>query len=172
MRLNKEHANLLLILQRMKNNLKNKSKQSNIFPLRVNYNQTIESLVKSGKYNWSHIDISSELFSTKRKGISNITIELIKFSSRKSTKQVLRELNKNGLRPADVKEILTFGATYPKEQIKYPIVARGSMWVGSCGGHFVPCLRAGSKGRYVDLYWFGGIWDTYYRFAVVRDSKK
>ena len=156
----------------MKNNLKNKSKESNLFPLKVNHNRTIESLVKVGKYDWSHIDISSELFPTKRKGISNITIELIHFSSRKSTKQVLQEINKNGLRPANIKEILTFGATYPKEQIKCPIVAIGSMWVGSCGGHFVPCLRAGSKGRYVDLYWFGGIWDTYYRFAVVRDSKK
>lgn len=155
----------------MEHNFKNKSKQSNLFPLKVSYNQTIERLVKAGKYDWSHIDISSEFFSTKRKGVANIAIELMHFSSRKSTKQVLQEIHKNGFRPADIKEILTFSVIYPKEQIKYPIVARGSMWVGSCGGHFVPCLRAGSQGRYVDLYWFGGIWDTYHRFAVVRDSK-
>ena len=171
MRQNKEHANLLHILQYMKSKTTDKN-QKNIFPLRVDYDRKIESLVRAGKYDWSHIDISSELFSTKRKGIADIKIELIHFQSKKNTKQVLQELRKNGLRPADIIEILTFGAKYPKEQVKYPIVARGSMWIGSCGGHFVPCLRTGSKGRYVDLYWFGGIWDTYYRFAVVRDSRE
>lgn len=147
-------------------------KQGNLCPLTVDYDRTIERLVKAGKYDWSHIDISSELFSTKRKGIADILIELIHFRSRKNTNQVLQEIDKNCLRPADIIEILTFGAKYPKEQTKYPIVARGSMWIGTCGGHFVPCLRSGSKGRYLDLYWFGGFWDTYYRFAVVRENNR
>lgn len=148
------------------------SDQGNIFPLEVNYDETIENLVKAGKYDWSHIDISSELFRTERKGSTNLNIELINFPTQKSTEEVLEEINKNEFRPADIIEILTFAAKYPDEQRKYPIAARGSMWIGSCGGHFVPCLRTGSKGRYVDLYWFGGIWDTYYRFAVIREPKK
>ncbi len=141
------------------------------FKIKVDYDRLLESLVEAGKYDWSHIDISSELFSKKQKGVSDIVVELINFESKKETKMVLEELNKNGLRPADITEILTFGATYPEEQTKYPIVACGSEWIGTCGGHFVPCLRSGSKGRYLDLYWLGGIWDTYYRFAVVRVEK-
>jgi len=143
-----------------------------IFQVEVDYDETIENLVQAGKYDWSHIDISSELFKTERKGIANINIELINFSTRKTTEEVLEEINKEDFRPADIIEILTFAVKYPQEQAKYPIVARGSMWVGTCGGHFVPCLRTGSKGRYIDLYWFGGVWDNYYRFAVIRDSKK
>jgi hypothetical protein len=141
------------------------------FPLRVDYGRTIERLVEEGNYDWSHIDISSELFSTERKGSAEITIELLHFETRKNTDEVLMAITSNGLRPADIVEILTFGATYPEEQRQYPIVARGALWIGTCGGHFVPCLRTGSKGRYVDLYWFGGMWDTYYRFAVIREAQ-
>ena len=141
------------------------------FPLRVDYGRTIESLVAAGKYDWFHIDISSELFATERKGLAEATIELLHFETRKPTEEVLQAITSHGLRPADIVEILTFGATYPEEQRKYPIVARGALWIGTCGGHFVPCLRTGSKGRYVDLYWFGGMWDTYYRFAVLRDTQ-
>jgi hypothetical protein len=141
------------------------------FPLRVDYGRTIERLVEEGHYDWSHIDISSELFSTERKGMADIVIELIHFETQKNTDEVLTAITCNGLRPADIVEILTFGATYPDEQRQYPIVARGALWIGTCGGHFVPCLRTGSKGRYVDLYWFGGMWDTYYRFAVIREAQ-
>jgi hypothetical protein len=140
------------------------------FPLRVDYGRPIERLVEEGHYGWSHIDISSELFSTERKGMADIVIELLHFATRKHTEEVLTAITRNGLRPADIVEILTFGATYPDEQRQYPIVARGALWIGTCGGHFVPCLRTGSKGRYVDLYWFGGMWDTYYRFAVIREA--
>jgi hypothetical protein len=145
--------------------------QKTHFPLSVDYGRPIERLVEEGHYDWAHIDISSELFATERQGTAEITIELVHFATRTQTEEVLTAITRNGLRPADIVEILTFGATYPDEQRRYPIVARGSLWIGTCGGHFVPCLRTGSKGRYVDLYWFGGLWDPYYRFAVIRDPQ-
>jgi hypothetical protein len=140
------------------------------FEVEVDYDRSIEDLVLDGRYDWSHIDISSELFAAERHGKARVAIELVHFSDRIDSPSLLEKLREDGRRPADVVELLTLAAAYPDLQRRFPIVARGSMWIGTCGGHFVPCLRTGSKGRYVDLYWFGGIWDTYYRFAIVRGA--
>lgn len=140
------------------------------FSLRVDYGRSIEDLVRAGRYDWAHVEISSELFSTPRAGVAEVVVELVHFAERAESDAVLKALSSDGYRPADVVELLTLAVAHPDLQRNYPVVARGSMWIGTCGGHFVPCLRTGSKGRYVDLYWFGGVWDAYYRFAVVRDA--
>ena len=143
---------------------------SETFEIDVDYDRSIEDLVLDGRYDWAHIDISSELFPVERRGKNRVAIDLICFRDRLDSATVLEQLHSDGRRPADVIELLTLAAAHPDLQRQFPIVARGSMWIGTCGGHFVPCLRTGSKGRYVDLYWFGGMWDTYYRFAVVREK--
>ena len=75
-----------------------------------------------------------------------------------------------GLRPANLPELLAFGAKYPKKQREFPIVALGSVWRYWCGSRSVACLWSVGSLRFLFLYWleFGG--DAIYRFAAVRKS--
>ena len=82
--------------------------------------------------------------------------------------EVLKKLEKLGLRPATLPELLAFGATYPNKQRKFPIVALGSVWRYWEGYRFVPYLWENGARRDLGLGWLERGWDAYYRFAAVR----
>jgi hypothetical protein len=98
------------------------------FPVVVNYNRTIEQLVKAGKYDWSNPDITSKNFPSNKKGNAQVSIQLVHFDRTMTSDEVLKELDKQGLRPATLPELLAFGAKYPDKQREFPIVALGSVW--------------------------------------------
>lgn len=141
------------------------------FPTKVNYDLSVELLAENGKYDWNNYDVSSKNFPTTRKGEADLVLELVHFNQVLTSKEVLKELDKRGLRPAETHELLSFGIKYPKEQRKYPIVALGSVWHGGWNDSLLsPCLWRDSgdrEQRELSLGWSDIGWDEYYRFLAV-----
>lgn len=130
-----------------------------ISPTKVNYDLSVESLVAQGKYDWKNADINSKHFQTIRKGEATLNLELVHLNQVLTSEEVLKELDKRGLRSAELHELLSFGAQYPEEQRKYPIVALGSVWQSQWSGdRLVPCLWDDGDRRFLCLGWFDGRW--------------
>ena len=138
------------------------------FRVTVDYDKTVESLVKAGKYDYANSDITAQHFSTQRSGIVQIELHLLHFNRSISSDDVIKEMDKLGLRPAKPHELLTFGIQYPDEQRKYPIVALGSVWRRFDGDRCVLGLWGDSGDRDLGLPWWDGDWRSDYRFAAVR----
>ena len=133
------------------------AKNHDAFRVRVNHDLSVKEAVSAGKYDWENDDINDKNFPSKRSGLAQIDIRLVHFNKDMSSEDVLKELDKMGLRPAELPELLALGAEYPDEQRKYPIVALGSVWRGWGGSRVVPCLVRGGGERYTGLSWFDDV---------------
>ena len=142
-------------------------KADNVFKVTVNYDLSVEFLVANGKYSWVNNDITSKNFPTTRKGEVTLSLELVHLNQVLTSEEVLKELDKRGLRPAELHELLSFGAQYPEEQRKYPIVALGSVWQHWHDYRYVPYLRWLGGGRVLSLGWIGRRWGEGCRFVAV-----
>ena len=142
----------------------------NIFTLSVNYSRTVEDGIKAGKYDWSNSDITSGHFPTKHCPGSEegVKIELVHFGKNMNTEDVLSELSKKGLRPAELHELLVLGEKHSDLQREFPIVALGSVWQHPYGFRNCADLYRLGSGRYLHLRWIGHRWDDDCRFAAVR----
>lgn len=138
----------------------------------VNYELSIEEAARLGGYNFINRDITSENFPTKPDGMiekKSITVELVHFNREISTDDALHELDKMGMRPAELRELLAFGQTYPDIQRKFPVIALGSFWQYRHSRYF-PFLFSGGSERDLRMgeeYKDEG-WGNLCRFAAVR----
>lgn len=139
-----------------------------VFRLVVNYDESVETLVKRGKYDWTNDSITSKNFPTKRTGTSEVVVELVYLNRAVSTDEALAELDRMGFRPAELKELLVLGAEQPELQREFPIVALGSVWQYPDGDRRCAYLGRYADGRDLDLYWLGRDWYGHCRFAAVR----
>lgn len=146
----------------------NGSMQAGIYPVAVDYTKTIDEMVSAGHYDWKNDDINSKNFSVSGEGVVNVNLELIHLNKMISSEDVLAYLEKNGMRPATIAELLAFGATHPEVQREFSIICLGSSWVDSDGDRLVPCLYGGGSGRGLSLRWFVGGWNVHCRFLAVR----
>lgn len=140
----------------------------NVYPVVVNYEMSVEDAVKLGWYDWANDNITSRNFQTKRMGTVDLMVELIHFDKVISTSEALRELNKMGMRPAELHELLAFGEKHPDIQREFPVIALGAVWQGSGGGRIVPCLDGDGSGRRLLLSLVVFDWSGICRFAAVR----
>lgn len=140
----------------------------NIFRLLVNYDLKVEAMVKEGKYDWKNNDINAKNFPTERAGQCEIELKLFHFNKAMTSEDVIKEMDKQGYRPAELSELLALGAKHPDEQRKYPIIALGSVWRYWYGSRGVAYLRLDDSGRELRLYCFDDGWHEDCRFAAVR----
>lgn len=141
-----------------------------VYPITVNYDLSLSEMIKAGHYDWVNQHITSEHFPVNGTDIKEVVTELVHFNHFNrymEFKDMLRELEELGLRPATIEELLAFGAKYPKLQRQFFIVALGSVW-RPLDGRSVPYLWGHSSERYLDLRWFGNSWSTYCRFLAIR----
>ena len=141
---------------------------TSIFPIQVNYDLRLEAAIKAGNYDWKNDDITEKHFPSKRSGQAEIEIQLFHFNKVMTSEEVIQEMDKQGYRPAELPELLAFGAKYPDEQRKYPIVALGSVYQYWDGDRYVSYLWRGDGERDLGLIWFGVGWGASFRFAGVR----
>jgi hypothetical protein len=134
----------------------------------VDHSLTLEQMIAAGNYDWVNSEITAECFPVKEGGTEELIPEIVHFGrDTPSSEAVVVELDKRGLRPGDHAELLAFGAAYPDEQRKYPIVALGSSAQVS-GRRYVLCLgRYGSR-RHLNLDWWSDGWDGDCRFLAFR----
>jgi hypothetical protein len=137
--------------------------------LPVNYDFSLPEMIAAGRYDWANSDITAKRFPTAETGTKEIVVEVAHFGCNMSSEDVVKELAKRGLRPANLAELLAYGAAYPEEQRKYPIVALGSV-ARVFGWRGVPYLFEVGSERRLSLDWWGGGWGGRYRFLTVRNS--
>lgn len=150
--------------------MSNSKHSDSVYPVSVDYEMSVEELVRLGQYHWASNEITSENFSTKRSGTVEVVVELVHFNRAILFDQARRELDCMGYRPAELHELLAFGKKYPDIQRKFPIVALGRAsyrWAD----HSVPCL-GGNRGNRSNRTLYHRLPDgpcrEAYRFAAVR----
>lgn len=145
------------------------TKTENGFTFKVDYGLTVVQMIAAGRYGWANDDVTWDNFPHDRTlNKIKITAELIHFGRNMSTDAVLAELDRRGLRPATMAELLAFGASFPEEQRKLPIVELGSIWTLRCGYRLVGYLHGYGSERFLNLYDVEGGWYDRYRFLAVR----
>lgn len=138
------------------------------YTVTVDYSQTVEQLVRAGRYDWANNSITSRNFPSRERDQARLDIFLVSFDRNISSEDAIKAMEEQGLRPATLKELLALGAAHPNLQRENPIVALGLTWRYPHGHLGVPCLSGGGSGRFLNLSWFEGDWLPYWRFAAVR----
>jgi len=147
----------------------------NLYPIIVDYSMTLAEMIEAGKYdNWTNFTIDPDFLPIKDTGRVELNIELVKYDEPMNSNDIIKDLDRRGLRPVTVSELLAFGTQHPDVQREFPIIALGSSW-RRCGGFifntwFVQSLDADKKdnGRELSLEPWKGTWKTFCRFAAVR----
>jgi hypothetical protein len=138
------------------------------FVVTVNYGLTTEDAIEAGNYDWKNNNITSKNFPSKRKGTVDIEIILVHFNHPIYSDEAIKKLDEQGLRSAELPELLAFGAKYPDIQRDFPVIALGSVWQGPGGDRDCTSLYGRGSGRGLSLSWLDDGWDDYCRFAAVR----
>jgi hypothetical protein len=127
----------------------------------------LQRLIAAGKYDYVNPNINDSNFPVPENFALGSDPKIHHFNRGISSEDVIRQINKDGYRPAMIWDLLDYGAKNPDEQRKYPIVALGS--VGRVDGRrVVPCLGGDDSERGLCLgYWVGG-WVAGYSFLAVR----
>jgi hypothetical protein len=133
----------------------------------VDYGQTLEQMIATGRYDWKNDDITAKRFPIEGKGTVEFEAVLFHFDKDISSENAKEKIEEAGYEVGKIEHILSFGANYLEEQRKFPIVGLGS--VGEVGGcRHVPCLGGHVCKRILSLYWWVDAWFAFYRFLGVR----
>lgn len=138
-----------------------------LYPITVDYGMTLAEMIAAGRYDSQNSDINTQNFPITGEGQVDRELHLVHPNKVASTEEVLAKLDRLGLRPAKIEELLAFGAKYPNLQKKFPVVTLGSVWQHPSGGRHVAYLAGWYGERDLDLLWIGSDWDEYFRFAAV-----
>lgn len=136
--------------------------------LTVNYDISLGTMIAAGNYDWVDDNIIGKHFPISENGKAEVLVELVHFDRTISTDDATLELARRGLRPATLAELLAYGAKFPEDQRKFPIVALGTGAVMGGKRHVAVLYRFGVK-RYLSLGWAGSDWDDFCRFLAVRN---
>ncbi len=133
----------------------------------VDYGQTLEQMIAAGRYDWKNDDITTKRFPVEGKGTIEFEAVLFHFDKDISSEDAKKQIEEAGYEVGKIEHILSFGANYPEEQRKFPVVGLGS--VGEVNGYRrVPYLGRVVSERGLDLDWWGDDWGAYCRFLGVR----
>ena len=138
------------------------------FRVAIDRSKSLGAMIEEGRYDWTNSDITAAHFPVKGDGIRESDLFHVHLNCSVSTEEALAALDARGLRPVTIEELLAFGATFPEEQRKFPIVALGSVWQLLDGRRACAYLHGGAGGRRLHLYWLGGGWDSSCRFLAAR----
>jgi hypothetical protein len=130
----------------------------------------LQRLIDSGKYDWIHHRITDKTFPIPENPVFGHYPKVYHFNRDISSEDVIKEMDKEGYRPAMTWDLLDYGAKNPKEQRNYPIVGLGSV-AESEDGRALLCLSRCLAGRSLDVFWSAGNWTARYRFLAVRKKK-
>lgn len=140
-------------------------------PFTVDYDLSFDAMIAACRCDWVNSDLTEQRFPIKGKGKVDFESALFGFDHSISSNDaiaIIRSADKaRPWEPAETEHLLAFGAAYPDEQRKYPIVALGS--VGEVSGCCcVPYLSGSGSGRSLGLRRFDYGWDSRCRFLAVR----
>jgi hypothetical protein len=150
--------------------IEGKDERLNIFKVTVDYGLTPEQMIAAGRYDSVDGVITSAHFPVQGEGKVEREFVLVHFNEVMTTDEVLSELDRRGLRPAKIEELLALGATRPDLQREFLLEALGSSFKDDIGVHSYPCLYGLGVDRGLGLdYDVNGL-DEFSRFLAVRKS--
>lgn len=122
----------------------------------------LSSLIKEKKFDYVNSDITDTLFSVPKE--IGTDFKLYHFDRYISSEDAIKEMEKDGYKPANIYELLTWTGWNDNDWV----VALGS--VGKVDGdRRVPYLDGSGSRRDLHLRWFGLGWDALCRFLGVRN---
>jgi hypothetical protein len=134
----------------------------------VDYSQSLEAMIAAGKYDWVNDDITPQRFPVVGSGTRKFRTKLFHFDRFISSEDAVAAMAKEQFMPANHVHGTAYGATFPKDQLKNPIVCLGSSaWMGRF--RRVVYLGRGGAGRGLDLGSWGGGWPDLWRFLGVQE---
>ncbi len=150
-----------------------KINQSDDYPVTVDCSQTLIQMIEAGGY-IGYFDeiINQENFPIVGQGKTEVVLQLVDMGKDATTVEVLAEMNRRGLRPATLPELLALGAKYPGLQVEFPIIALGSVHkIGQTD--FVTYLNSIDHSWDVRFLGFradksGSKWQSFCRFLAVK----
>lgn len=148
-----------------------KKSDQEIFTLTVNYDRSISDGIKAGNYNWVNPDITEEHFpaEAEERGTKSQIFTLYHFSRYIESNDAIVEMNRDGYRPATIRELLAFGEANSEPQRRFSIIALSSIWVGQDSHHNVAYLDGFPDYYYLDLNWYGPLgWLESHSFLAVH----
>jgi hypothetical protein len=131
---------------------------------------TIAEQLEARCYDWVNSSITDEHFPRTRTEPENVEIQIIHFGRPISTEVVLKGLDEQGLRPANVAELLAFGAAHPDVQRQFPVIALDQLWCNAFGSRYAVYLDEHRGARRGNLCGVVGGWNSRGRFAAIRKS--
>lgn len=145
-------------------------------PITINYNLPIQFLIRKGEFKSLNNPAVFKNFQTARRGEVNLTLELYSSTRTVTSEEVIQDLKRLNLRPAEFHELLVFGIKYPEVQSYYDIVALGSVWLinnGSSEQLAVPYIFDSEYfGRGLNIIFFNQKWHRSCLFAAIKETKK
>ncbi len=112
------------------------------YPVIVDYGRSVSQMVAGGKYDlMNESDIAADSFrDPAKKGKVNVNLYLVHLGVMVKDEEAARMLDALGFLPADNDCLRTFGETYPKKQLEYPIIALGNAFTDAIGRYYVSYL--------------------------------
>lgn len=135
--------------------------------VKVDYDLPLSESIKLGNYHIPNKHVSDEFLSTIKEGKKEVEIILFTIDHQAFANEIISEMAKQNLRPANVQELLAIGYTLPNLQEEFPIIAFGSVATVD-GDPFVPYIDKYYSIRRLGMYWFNYDWYPFCRFAGVR----
>jgi hypothetical protein len=133
----------------------------------VDYGKSLKDMIAAGKYDWVNPNITAGRFPVEGQGVVRLEPKLFHFGRYISSEDAVSAMKSEGFMPGGHVHGLSYGAAFPKEQLKYPIVCLGS--VARVGGdRCVVCLSGDGGRRFLYLGGWDGGWHDYWRFLGVR----
>jgi hypothetical protein len=141
----------------------------NIFPITIDYSQSLDEVIKAGIYDRWDDTIAAENFPITGEG--KVTFQLVLFHVNRSIRgeDAIKEMTQMELEPAKIEHLLAYGALAWRRDPEL-VVALGSVWSDPRGRRCVPYLDGLCGNRRLSLAWWAGGWDGRWRFLAVRKS--
>ena len=134
----------------------------------VSGDETFDGLVTAGKYDWKNDWITGKRFPVRPSQSGERKLVILHFGRYISSKDAIKEAEKQGLERPTYEDCFRFGAQHPEVQRQFPLVFLHEPVRGGSGDPHVLYLdRSGSRRR-LSCYWFGSGWHDVYRFVFVR----
>jgi len=143
-----------------------------IYPTSVNYDLSIAELVQACDLGWVDDNINDNNFPVVGIGTMDFSLVLVSLGWLATEREIWEYMHQRNLWPADFKQQLAFGATFPDKQLEFTIVAFGSVWVNSNGFRRVAYLfgNGGQRKLGLSFAYPGSQWNEYYRFLAVSQG--
>jgi len=136
----------------------------------VDYGHSLKDAIVDCDFDWVNSDITDEHFPAEEdeQGKKENKFRLFHFNRViQDGDEAIREMDKEGCRPATVRELLAFARVNPEFQRQFPIIALKSVWVGRDGARMVAALFGPSGKRSLHLSYFDRRWRVSCRFLGV-----